>query len=69
MIKKIIALLTGTSHPIENPGEFHRKEKIEQELADERRVEAQEKERERLKGQREARQEPADEEILGPSET
>ena len=52
-----------------NPSKFHEQEAIERDLAEERRQQAMEHERERLRNETRTRQVPADEEIFGPSDS
>lgn len=68
MIKKFFTKLVGYREMSRGQTPFHQKEQIERELAEERRQQAMERERERLRnfGQR---KEPSDTEILGPSDS
>ncbi|OGM96235.1 MAG: hypothetical protein A3B86_03785 [Candidatus Yanofskybacteria bacterium RIFCSPHIGHO2_02_FULL_38_22b] len=68
MIKKLFTKLVGFREVVRGQKPFHQREQIERELAEERRQQAKERERERLKeiGQR---KEPSDTDILGPSDS
>ncbi len=68
MIKKFLAKLVGWGKQ-GGSETFHQQEAIERENAKERRQEAMEHERERLRIQMEKRKAPSEVEILGPSES
>ena len=67
-MKKLFAKLVNWQAQRNGPDRFHQPEVIERELAEERRLQAMERERERLKEIRN-REEPSDVEILGPSDS
>ena len=58
----------GYQEQIRGPKTFHQPDVIERELAEERRKQAMEHERERIKDQMKKREVPSEAEILGPSD-
>lgn len=67
-MKKFFAKLIGFREVVKGQTPFHQREKIEHDLAEERRQQAMEHERERLK-EVWKREEPSEAEILGPSDS
>ena len=69
MIKKIVAKLAGFRELARGQKQFHQREVIERENAEERRQQAMTRAREELRAQMERRKTPSETEILGPSDS
>ncbi len=68
-MRKFFAKLVGFSEVSRGEKQFHQQEKIERELAEERRRQAMEREHERLHDEKKKRETPPESEILGPSDS
>ena len=68
-MRKFFAKLMGYQEQIRGPKTFHQPDVIERELAEERRQQAMEHERERIKDQMKKRKAPSEGEIRRPSDS
>ena len=64
---EFFAKLIGFRQVVRGQTPFHQADKIQQDLAREKRLEAKERDRERLRDEMKKREEPSEAKILGPS--